>query len=121
MGVTETQETAAAAIEQVESMGRDSMIPRIKQMEPVSDYCLYVVFDDGKTVLYDVKEDMRDIPSYRILETICGLFQQAKVDDSRTCIFWNEDIDLPSDIIYEYGKRIENSSAKKGQICLRSE
>lgn len=79
------------------------MIPRIKQIEPREDYFLYVVFDDGKKVLYDVKDDIRTIPSYRSLITECGLFNNLQLDESRTCIFWNDEIDLPSDTIYEYG------------------
>ena len=31
------------------------MIPRIKKLEALDDYVLYVVFDDGKIVEYDVK------------------------------------------------------------------
>lgn len=79
------------------------MIPRIKSIKPLVDYELHVTFDDGKSVIYDVKEDMRDIPSYRDLSTICGLFEQMQLDASRTCVYWNENIDLPSDAIYEYG------------------
>ena len=37
------------------------MIPRIQSILPLPDFCLRVVFDDGKTVLYDVKEDMEQI------------------------------------------------------------
>lgn len=79
------------------------MIPRIKSIEPLENYVLHVVFDDGKDVLYDVKDDMQTIESYKDLETIRGLFQQVQLDQSRTCIFWNDYIDLPSDAIYEYG------------------
>jgi hypothetical protein len=79
------------------------MIPRIKSVTPLENYILHVVFDDGKTVLYDVKDDIQTIPSYEDLRTIQGLFQQVKLDESRTCIFWNDFIDLPSDAIYEYG------------------
>ena len=80
------------------------MMPRIKHLEPLENYFLFVEFDDGKSVLYDVKEDMRDIPSYRTLMTIYGLFKQVQLDSSRTCVFWNDEIDLPSDTIYEYGR-----------------
>ena len=45
------------------------MLPRIKDVTPMPEYQLHVVFDDGKSVIYDVMED----------------------------------IDLPSDTIYEYG------------------
>lgn len=80
------------------------MIPRIRDVTPMPDFCLRVVFDDGKTVLYDVKEDMEQIKSYRDLSSICGLFNQVQLDESRTCVFWNDRIDLPSDTIYEYGR-----------------
>lgn len=80
------------------------MIPRIRDVTPMPDFCLRVVFDDGKAVLYDVKEDMEQIESYRDLRSICGLFNQVQLDESRTCVFWNDKIDLPSDTIYEYGR-----------------
>ena len=79
------------------------MIPRIKSVKPISDYRLYVIFDDGKTVIYNVKDDIDTIDSYKDLETIYGLFNQVQLDTSRTCVYWNENIDLPSDTIYEYG------------------
>ena len=64
---------------------------------------LHVVFDDGKSVFYDVKEDIQSIPNYEDLKNIYGLFQQVQLDPSRTCVFWNDYIDLASDTIYEYG------------------
>lgn len=79
------------------------MIPRIKSLEPMDNYCLRVLFDDGKAVLYDVKDDIQAIPNYRVLMTTYGLFQQVQLDSSRTCVFWTDEIDLPSDAIYEYG------------------
>ena len=38
------------------------------------------------------------------LKNIKGLWQQVQLDASRTCVYWNDYIDLPSDAIYEYGK-----------------
>ena len=87
-------------------MRGDSMLPRIKEVKPMADYCLRIVFDDGRKVLYDVKEDMEQIESYRDLATIHGLFNQVQLDPSRTCVYWNDEIDLPSDTLYEYGKSI---------------
>ena len=80
------------------------MIPRIKSVKPLSSFFLEAVFDDGKKCIYDVEEDIKQIKSYEELRNIPGLFQQVKLDTSRTCVFWNENIDLPSDTIYEYGK-----------------
>lgn len=84
------------------------MIPRIKSVKPMDDFMLHVVFDDGKDVLYNVAEDIEAIPSYQDLRTIHGLFTQVQLDESRTCVFWNDMIDLASDTIYEYGKEKGN-------------
>ena len=79
------------------------MIPKIKMVEPMPDFKLKVLFDDGKTVIYNVKEDIETIKSYKNLAAVHGLFQQVQLDESRTCVYWNDQIDLPSDTIYEYG------------------
>ena len=82
------------------------MIQRIASIEPLPDYCLSVTFDDGMHVIYDVKDDMRQLPGYSLLEQVSGLFQQVQLDPSRTCVYWTEDIDLPSHALYEYGKPV---------------
>lgn len=81
------------------------MIQRISSIKPLPDYCLSVSFDDGRKVIYDVKEDMH-LPGYEQLRDVAGLFQQVQIDKSRTCVYWNDEIDLPSDILYEYGKSV---------------
>lgn len=79
------------------------MIQRIKQLSVLPDFMLSVVFDDGRHVIYDVKEDM-GLPGYSLLREVPGLFGQAQLDKSRTCVYWNDEIDLPSDTLYEYGR-----------------
>lgn len=79
------------------------MIPRISRIKPMPDYLLDVSFDDGRRVIYDVKEDMQ-LPGYSALRDVYGLFQQVQLDESRTCVYWSEDIDLPSHALYEYGR-----------------
>lgn len=78
------------------------MIRRIRTVRPLPDFLLSVSFDDGKRVVYDVKEDM-GLPGYIALRDVRGLFEQVQLDPSRTCVYWNSEIDLPSDTIYEYG------------------
>lgn len=80
------------------------MIPRIKSVKPMKNYMLEVDFDDGRKVVYDVNDDIATLPGYDDLKNIYGLFEQVQLDESRTCVFWNDEIDLPSDAIYEYGK-----------------
>lgn len=79
------------------------MIPRIKNFRVLDDYKLYVEFDDGYKVMYDVMDDIRTLPSFQPLLNVYGLFKQVQLDTSRTCLFWNDEIDLASDCIYEFG------------------
>lgn len=81
------------------------MIPRISSITAGENYTLNVVFDDGKKVIYDVKTDM-NLPGYDDLKVIHGLFNNFMLDESRTCVYWNDYIDLASDAIYEYGTEI---------------
>ena len=53
--------------------------------------------------MYDVAEDIRTIEAFQELKTLPGLFGNVRLDSSRTCVVWNERVDLPSDTIYEYG------------------
>lgn len=82
------------------------MFPKIKSVIDRNDFKLDVIFDDGKHVLYDVYEDIKQIPDFKPLETLTGLWKAYSLDKSRTCIYWNDRIDLSSDSIYQYGVEI---------------
>lgn len=82
-------------------------------MDTLQDYVLLVTFDDGKTVLYDVKEDIYTMLGYGALLSN-ELFQKVQLNESRTCISWTSDIDLPSDAVYDYGMCI-NSDVIRGE------
>ena len=79
------------------------MIPRIQTLTAMDNFLLAVEFDDGHKVIYDVKEDIETLPTFRALKEVHGLFNQVQLDSSRTCVYWNDEIDLASDSIYEYG------------------
>ena len=51
------------------------MIPRIRKMSVLDDYILFVEFDDGYKVLYDVKDDIKTLPSFRALVDVYDLFK----------------------------------------------
>lgn len=84
------------------------MYPRIKSVIPLPNFILSVAFDDGKHVHYDVKTDLH-LPGYSVLQKQRGLFEQVQLDPSRTVVYWSDDVDLPSDIVYTYGVE-ENAS-----------
>ena len=79
------------------------MIPRIKAIKPIENYKLLVTFDSGQKVLYDVQDDIDTLKDFEPLKSVYGLFNQVQLDTSRTIVYWNDRIDLPSDIILEYG------------------
>ena len=81
-------------------------LPRIQSVKPMDGYQLAVQFDDGYKVLYDVMDDMVNVEEFKALQDIGGLWAMAKLDKSRTVVYWNDRIDLPSDTIYEYGKPV---------------
>ena len=80
------------------------MIPRIKTITPLDGYKLYVEFDDGRKVKYNLADDIATLPNYTMLAEVNGLYNQATIDSSRTIVYWNDLVDLPSDTIYEYGE-----------------
>lgn len=82
------------------------MIPKIKSVKPLKHYILHVIFEDGYDCLYNLNDDIESIKVYEDLKCIHGLFEQVQLDQSRTCVFWNDFIDLSSDTIYEYGEEI---------------
>ena len=82
------------------------MIRRISTIKTLPDYKLFVHFDEGRDVVYDVADDISTIKAFEDLRTLPGLFENARLDSSRTCVVWSDRIDLPSDAIYEYGVRV---------------
>ena len=82
------------------------MIVRIASISREEGHVVRVCFDDGRVVLYDVAQDIADIPAFGPLQTEPGLFEQMQLDSSRTCVYWNDVIDLASDSIYEYGVEV---------------
>ena len=81
------------------------MIPRIKSVIPQDNYKLLIQFDGGETVVYDVLDDIDEIDDFAPLKTERGLFENVQLDDSRTCVYWSDRIDLPSDTLLEYGEK----------------
>lgn len=82
------------------------MIPKIKSVKPKAGYKIEVLFYDGTKVLYDLKDDIKSLPRYDELKKVEELYKNVQLDESKTCVFWNDYIDLPSDTIYEYGNKI---------------
>ncbi len=82
------------------------VMPKIKSVKALDNYILEITFDDGKKVHYDMKNDMNTLPNYYKLGEN-DLFNNYHLSESRAFVIWTEEIDLPSDILYEYGVEVQ--------------
>ena len=67
------------------------MIPRIQKMSVLEGDILFVEFEEGYKVLYDVKDDIKTLLSFRALVDVYGLFKQAQLDKPNLCILERQD------------------------------
>lgn len=77
---------------------------KINKLEFLDDHIMQILFEDGKEVKYDIKEDL-NLPGYDILKDE-DIFRSGEISQSKCFVRWNNGVDLPSDILYEYGKAI---------------
>jgi len=82
------------------------MIPKIRSVQPLPDRVLSVLFDDGRKVLFEPTEYLT-IDNYDVFSLASGLFEQAKIDKKRTCVYWTDFVFVPADVIYENGQIVE--------------
>jgi hypothetical protein len=80
---------------------------KIKKLKPLEEYKLYVEYDDGVNILYDLKWDFVMLLDFTDLKEIPGLFESVHIDEKGDNIVWREDLYLPIDIVYDYGKKCE--------------
>lgn len=66
--------------------------PTIKYIEPLSDYRLFVIFDNGVIKVYSLKERLQT-PAFQPLQDET-LFNTAKIASGGYGVIWNDTIDL---------------------------
>ena len=79
------------------------MFYKVKEVSPLSDFRLLVLFENGVKKQYDVKPLFRVWDAFLSLVSVDGLFEQVKVDAGGYGISWNDDIDLSCNELYEGG------------------
>jgi len=73
------------------------MNPKPIKVKPLKDYKLLITFTNNERKIFDVKP-LLDSPLYKKLNDKY-LFSLAKADGM--CVFWNDEIDLCPDMVYE--------------------
>lgn len=78
------------------------MFHKVKEVYPLPNMLLSVIFTDGTTKTYDVKPLTTRFEVFKALEDT-KLFESVLVEQDGYGIIWNDDIDLSSDELWENG------------------
>lgn len=87
------------------------MYPRPARVRPGDDYTILITFKNGEEKVYDMKP-LLHYPMFQPLRNPV-FFNTVKTDGM--CVFWNDDIDVCPDTLYEKSVpvRSEHLSLKK--------
>ena len=87
--------------------------PRIKYIEPFSDFRLFVIFDNGIIKVYSIKERLQT-PAFQALSDI-NLFRSVHVANGGYGVVWNDDIDLSEYELWTKGVEVSKVSELVGR------
>lgn len=79
------------------------MFHKVKEVSPLSEKKLKVLFVDGTTKVYDVASLLDRFAAFRPLEDEL-LYSSVEVDTGSYGIYWNDDIDLSAEELWTHGK-----------------
>ncbi len=79
------------------------MFYKVKNVNPLDNYILEVIFENNQKKYYDVSKLFEKWHVFNDLKNITGLFKQVKVDTGGYGIYWNENIDLSCNELWENG------------------
>ena len=79
------------------------MFHKIKSIKALDNYVLEVVFIDNTKKYYNVASLFSKWHIFKQLKNIDGLFKQVKVDVGGYGVYWNDEIDLSCDELWNNG------------------
>lgn len=82
------------------------MYYKVKEVTPLPDFFLDVIFINGHHKIYDVKPLFDRWVIFHQLEDIKGLFDQVVVDAGGYGICWSDDIDLECNELWYSGEEV---------------
>jgi hypothetical protein len=82
--------------------------PRIKYIEPLSEYKLFVIFDNGIIKIYSLQNRMQSSP-FQALQDI-DLFNSVHISNGGYGVIWNDEIDLSEYELWTNGVEVSKVS-----------
>jgi len=89
--------------------------PKIKFVEALEDFRLFVIFDNGTIKIYSMKNKL-DSKAFASLADI-SLFRKVHVDSGGYGIIWNDEIDLSEYELWKNGIQV-SSLQKLAEVSL---
>ena len=80
------------------------MFHKVKDVKSLDNYILKIIFQDDTIKYYDVSPLFSKWMVFNDLKNIQGLFNQVQVDIGGYGIYWNDNIDLSCNELWENGK-----------------
>lgn len=79
------------------------MFNKIKSVQTLEDYMLLITFENGVQKYYDIKPLCQKWKIFKDLIITPNLFKNVQVDTGGYGIYWNDDIDLSCNELWENG------------------
>lgn len=83
------------------------MFYKVKYVKTLENFILLITFENGIKKSYDIKPLFVKWQVFKDLVNIPGLFEEVKVDSGGYGIYWNEDIDLSCNELWNNGVELE--------------
>lgn len=85
------------------------MFYKVKEVEPLDNYILFITFENGIVKKYDIKPLFEKWDNFIELKEKEGLFLNVKVDRGGYAIYWNDSIDLSCNELWNNGIALTNT------------
>ncbi len=86
------------------------MFYKVKNVTPLDDFILLVIFENGKIKKYDIRQLFDKWHIFQSLKDVRGLYNQVKVDAGGYGVSWplseDDDLDLACNELYFQGYEI---------------
>jgi hypothetical protein len=89
--------------------------PRIKYLEPLSGYRLFLIFDNGEIKVYSLAERLQT-PAFRALQDE-ALFNAAHIANGGYGVIWNDEIDLSEYELWMKGVEVTKISELVAKVA----
>ena len=90
--------------------------PKIKYVEALNNYRLFIIFENGKIKIYSLKNLLKE-PVFSSLKNET-LFYQAKKEENGYGIIWNDEIDISEYEVWKNGIAVSSINKLTHKIAV---